>query len=62
MSRSGIIETAITGIDKIIKSVWVKEIQSDYYSGALLYENSLNYILDLHLMTWYEITFQTAIF
>lgn len=42
-------QKVITEIDRIIKSVWVKEIKRDYYNGALLYEDSLKCSLYFHL-------------
>lgn len=42
-------QDVITEIDRIIKSVWVKEIKRDYRNGALLYEDSLKCSLYFHL-------------
>lgn len=39
----------IAEIDRVIKSVWVRNIRQDYMNGMLLYEDSLKCALYYHL-------------
>lgn len=44
-----IAKEVMTEIDRVIKSVWVKDIRRDYMNGTLLYEDSLKCALNYHL-------------
>lgn len=41
-------------LDKIIKNIWINNIQTDYGNGLILNEDTLKNTLYFHLRTYFE--------